>query len=231
MRSRIQDIPESDRPRERLLRLGPAALSDAELLALFVNTGIPGENALQVAQRMLRSHGSLRMLSRQSPSQLQQEKALGPAKSALLAAAFELGRRAEQQALLEQPLETPEQVYQLMAPEMQPLDRESVRVLLVNTRHRLLRQEEISYGTFNEASAHPREILRPAILHNAYGLILLHNHPSGDPSPSEADIRLTRRIKEVAPLMRVAFLDHLIIGTRLQSRPQPYFSFRESGYL
>lgn len=228
---RIQDLPPADRPRERLLRLGAAALSDAELLALFINTGIPGENAIQVAQRLLRLHGSLRNLSRLETAQLRAEKALGPAKAALLAAAFELGRRAEREQFRELPLATPEQIYQFAGPEMQTLSHEVVRVLLVNARLSFLRQEQVSLGSINETLTQPRDIVRPALIHAAWGFILVHNHPSGDPAPSEADRRTTRRVHEAAEAVGVRFLDHLIIGAPSDTRPHPYFSFREAGLL
>ncbi len=227
----MHDLPPADRPRERLLRLGAGALADAELLALFINTGVPGENALQVAQRLLRTHGSLRPLSRLDCAQLVAEKALGPAKAALLAAAFELGRRAERERLREHPLETPETIYQFTGPEMQTLSHEVVRVLLVNARLGFVRQEQISHGSINETITHPRDVIRPALVHAAYGFILIHNHPSGDPSPSDADLRVTRRVKEAAEVVGVKFIDHLIIGVPSHSRAQPYFSFRESGLL
>jgi DNA repair protein RadC len=228
---RIQDLPREDRPRERLLRLGPAALADVELLALFINTGVPGENALQVAQRLVRTHTSLRHLSRLAPAQLISTKALGPAKAALLSAAFELGRRAEREHLLEVPLSSPDHIYEFIGPDMQSLAHEAVRVLLVNSRLGFIRQEQISYGTVNESLAHPRDVLRPALLHAAFGFILVHNHPSGDPSPSEADFRMTRRVRDAAEVIGIKFLDHLIIGAPAASRSHPYYSFREAGLI
>ena len=229
--NRIADLPKDDRPRERLLRLGPTSLSDAELLALFINTGIPGENAIQVAQRLLKTHGSLAQLARLTPQLLRGEKALGPAKAALLTAAFEIGRRAERETLIEQPLSTPELIYQFAGPEMRHLPHETVRVLLVNTRLSFVRQEQISHGTVNESMAHPRDVLRPAIAHAAWGFILVHNHPSGDPSPSDADFRMTRRIREASEVIGIKFLDHVIIGAPSETRSSPYFSFREAGIL
>jgi DNA repair protein RadC len=229
--NRIADLPKDDRPRERLLRLGPASLSDTELLALFINTGIPGENAIQVAQRLLKTHGSLAQLARLTPQLLRNEKALGPAKAALLTAAFEIGRRAERETLIEQPLSTPELIYQFAGPEMRHLPHETVRVLLVNTRLSFVRQEQISHGTVNESMAHPRDVLRPAIAHAAWGFILVHNHPSGDPSPSDADFRMTRRIRDASEVLGIKFLDHVIIGAPSETRSSPYFSFREAGIL
>ncbi|MBV6498204.1 MAG: hypothetical protein CJBNEKGG_00420 [Prosthecobacter sp.] len=229
--SRIHDIPEEDRPRERLMRLGAGALSDAELLAIFINTGMKGENALQVAHRLMREQGSLRNLSRIEAVELAHMRALGPAKAALLAASFELGRRAEQAAARELPLDRPELVYRFIGAEMQALSHESVRVILLNQRLCLVRQEELFRGTINESTAHPRDIVTKALVHRVPAFILVHNHPSGDPSPSDADKRLTRRLKEAADLLGLCFTDHLIVGCPAEGRLQPYFSFRECGLL
>lgn len=229
--SRIHDMPEDDRPRERLLRLGAGALSDAELLAIFINTGMKGENALQVAQRLLREQGSLRNLSRIEAGELAHMRALGPAKATHLAAAFELGRRAEQETLKEVPLDRPDLVHRFIGPELQALSYESVRIILLNQRLCLIRHEELFRGTINESSAHPREIVTKALVHRAPAFILVHNHPSGDPSPSDADKRLTRRLKDAAELLGILFADHIIIGCPAESRQIPYFSFRECGIL
>jgi len=229
--SRIQDIPEEDRPRERLLRLGAGVLSDAELIAIFINTGIKGESALQVAHRLLKEQGSLRNLSRIQAVELASMRALGPAKAAHLAAAFEMGRRAEQADAKEVPLNCPEQTYKFIGTEMQALSYESVRIILLNTKLCLMRSEELFRGSLNESSAHPREIMQKAIIHKAYAFTLVHNHPSGDPSPSEADRRLTRRLKEAADILGIHFMDHLIIGSPAEGRSQAYFSFKEHSLL
>jgi len=230
--SRIHDIPENDRPRERLLRLGPQALSDAELLALFINTGTKGENALQIGQRILCDHKSLRDLSRLEPAVLSKIKALGPAKTAKLAAAFELGRRAAQEpSHAEVILDRPERIYSYIGSEMQALGYESVRVILLNTRLAVTRCDEVFRGSLNECTAAPRDLLRKALIHNAHAFILIHNHPSGDPTPSDADRRITRRLREAADATGLLLQDHVIIGTPSESRPLPYFSFKEHGML
>lgn len=232
MSHRIQDIPENDRPRERLLRLGPQALSDAELLALFINTGTKGENALQIGERLLREHRSLRHLSRMEPAVLTGIKALGPAKAAKLAAAFEIGRRAAREtAERDVMLDSPVSVYEFAAPEMQALNYESVRLIMLTTKMTLLRIDELFRGSLNECSASPRELLRKALVHNAFAIILLHNHPSGDPTPSDADRRITRRLRDAAATMDIPLQDHIIIGSPSESRLTPYFSFREHGMI
>ncbi len=229
--SRIHDIPENDRPRERLLRLGPQALSDAELLALFINTGTKGENALQIGQRILREYGSILDLSRLDPAALTEIKALGPAKAAKLAAAFELGRRSREASQSDIVLNEPSLIYKFIGPELQALGHESVRVILLTTRLTLLRTDEVFRGSLNECTAAPRDLLRKALIHNAHAFILIHNHPSGDPSPSDADRRITRRLREAANATGLLLQDHVIIGTPSESRPLPYFSFKEHGML
>lgn len=231
MSHRIHDIPENDRPRERLLRLGPQALSDAELLALFINTGTKGENALQIGERMLREFGSIRDLSRLEPAALTEIKALGPAKAAKLAAAFELGRRAREASSPDIVLDHPRAVYDFIAPELQALGHESVRLILLTTKLTLMRCDEIFQGSINESLAVPRDLIRKVLVHNAHAFILVHNHPSGDPAPSDADRRLTRRLREASETMGVLFQDHLIVGAPSKSRERPYFSFREHGML
>lgn len=231
MTHRIHDLPEEDRPRERLLRLGPGVLTDAELLAIFINTGVKGENAIQVAQRLLREVGTLRQLSRTNPAELASSRALGPAKAAHLAAAFEIGKRAEREWARESPMNTPELIYRYLAAEMQCLAHESVRVLLINSRMHLQRDEELFRGSVNETVAHPRDILQVAIVHKAFGFAVVHNHPSGDPAPSDADKRLTNRLKEGAQILGLNFVDHVIIGLPGEGRGQPYFSFKESSLI
>jgi len=231
MQLRIQDLPENDRPRERLLELGAQSLTHAELLAIFINTGLKGENAIQVAQRLLTEFKTLRNLSRRSAKELvQQFRGLGPAKAAHIAAAFELGRRASREEIRDEPMNTPQLIHRYLSEEMSRLGHETVRVLVLNTKLGLEHDEVIFKGTVNSSPAHPREILRVALMHNAPAFIVAHNHPSGDPQPSEADREFTRRLKDAAQLMQVRFEDHVIIGAQRQGA-QPYFSFREAGLL
>lgn len=230
MSLRIQDLPDDDRPRERMLRLGPEALSVAELIALLLVTGRQGANAVDVAKELLSKHRDLATLLKLTPAQLTKTKGIGPAKAIQLSAAFQLGRRLAEERQRRQKIESPEDVYALMAPQMQALHKESLRVLLLDTRHHLLHIDEISLGSINESIAHPREIFRPALVHAAYGMILVHNHPSGDPSPSEADLRLTRRLSEASQLLQIPLLDHIIIGSAGPGHPA-YYSFKEAGIL
>ncbi len=230
MSLRIQDLPESDRPRERLLQQGAGALSNAELLALFINTGMKGENAIQIGARLLKDAKSLRALSRRSAKELSDERGLGPAKAAHIAAAFELGRRAAREEMVEQKMDKPLRIYEFLCNDMARMNQEELHILILNTRMMLVHDQKLTVGTLNESIAHPRDILRCALQHNAHAFILAHNHPSGDPSPSEADRQLTRRIREIAQLMKIDFADHVIIGAP-RAGAKPYFSFREAGMM
>ncbi len=227
---RIQDLPEHDRPRERLLRLGAGSLTNPELLALFINTGIPGENAIQVAERLLREAKSLRNLSRMGGKELAKVKGLGPAKAAHIAAAFELGRRATVEQVMEEKMDEPEKVYRYLGQDMARQGYETLRILVLNARLGLEHDEMVFQGTVNESPAHPREILRIAIAHRAHSFVLAHNHPSGDPTPSEMDRRFTQRIRQCAEMMQITFADHIIIGAPREGA-QPWFSFRAAGLL
>jgi DNA repair protein RadC len=228
---RIREIPPSDRPREKLVARGATSLTDAELLAIFLRTGIKGKSAITLADELLRAKGSLRALSRCQATELSRTApGMGPAKAAELAAAFELGKRLARGAEERPVLDSAEAVYTIFGAEFQARDRESLRIVLLDTKLRLLRIEDVALGSLNECVAHPREIFRPAIVHSAYAVILIHNHPSGDPVPSQADHRLTRQLGEVAKLLQITFLDHIIIGLPDGGRT-PYFSFREAGVL
>ena len=229
--NRIHDLPENLRPREKLDRGGSSSLTDAELLALFIGSGIPGKNAVEVGQELLQQFGgSLIGVSRASARELAKIDGIGPAKATKLVAAFEIGTRAARDGFKNRTVDCPEAVWDLMGQEMVALDRESLRIILLNTRYGLIKVEEVSRGSLNETVAHPREILKPAIVHSAYAYILVHNHPSGDPSPSEADRCLTRDLAEASKLIKINLLDHVILGSSSEFS-EPYFSFKEMGLL
>lgn len=230
MSTRIHDLPESDRPRERLIEQGAEALSNAELLAIFINTGLKGENAIQVANRVLTESKSLRSLSRRTAKELSNVRGLGPAKAAHIAAAFELGRRAGREEITERPMDEPRLIYEFLGADMMRESREVLHIIVLNTRMKLVHDERLTHGTVNESIAHPRDIIRCAVMHNAHAFIIAHNHPSGDPSPSEADRQLTRRLREAADLMKIQFSDHVIIGAP-RAGAQAWFSFRAAGML
>ena len=223
-------MPEDERPREKLAAHGASALADSELIAILLRTGITGANAIEVARDLLKQHGSLRGLSRCGVDELAKIRGVGFAKAVQLAAAFDLGNRLARETLAYQKIDSPDLVNELVGGEMRMLRKEAMRVILLDTRYHLIRVENISSGTVNESIAHPREIFRPALIASAYSVIVVHNHPSGDPSPSQADHSLTRRLAEAAELMQIKLLDHVIIGAQADNRPG-YFSFKEAGML
>ncbi len=227
---KIQDLPPAERPREKLASRGAAALTDAELLAIFFRTGNQGENAIELGRRLIAERKTLRAIAGCSIEELNQIKGIGPAKASELAAAFELGNRLALERVTQTKIDNPEIVYQLLGGELGPLHQESLRILVLNTRYRLVRIEEITRGSLNESIAHPREILKKVIVHSAHGFILVHNHPSGDPSPSEADRELTRRLDQICRDLQIEFVDHVIIGHPAENR-EPFFSFKEMGLL
>lgn len=230
MALRIRDLPAEERPREKLLRNGPSSLSDPELLAIFLRVGTAGRSAIDLAREILQRFDSLVGLSRAGFAELARVKGIGLAKAAQLAAAAELGNRLARERLKSQPMNEPALVYDLLGPEMRALRQECLRVILLDTRHHLMRVQEITRGTLDESLAHPREILRECIVHSAYGFILVHNHPSGQSTPSQADREMTRRIQRASAEIGIHLVDHIIIGGP-QEAQDPYFSFREFGLL
>jgi len=227
---KIREMPEEERPREKLAAHGASALTDPELIAILLRTGVPGTNAIEVARELLKEYGSLRGLSRCSMHELKKIPGIGPAKAVQLAAAFDLGNRLARETLSKQKIDSPELVNELVGPEMRRLRKESLRVILLDTRYHLIRVEEVSIGSVNESIAHPRDVFRPAVIAFAYAVIVVHNHPSGDASPSQADHSLTRRLAEAAELLQIKLLDHIIIGAPAEGSPG-YFSFKEAGVL
>jgi len=227
---RIHDLPKDQRPREKLANHGVTSLSDAELIAIFLGTGVQGESAIEIGARLLRQHGSLANLAQLDFAQLTREHGLGPAKASQLAAAFEIGSRVALQEAHRTALNSPQLVYKLMSPLMQRLRQESLQTILVDSKIRLMKVTEISRGTVNETLCHPREVLQPAIAHHASGIIITHNHPSGDPTPSQADRRMTKMICSACELMQIKLHDHVIIGSPSTSHDS-YYSFRENGLL
>ena len=230
---RIKELPPSERPREKLASRGAAALSDAELLALFFGTGRRGMSAIDLGRELLVRYGSLQAIARCKVEELAGLPGIGPAKASQLAAVFEVGNRLARERYDGRVIDSPEAIHELLGAEMRALRQESLRSVLLDTRGKLLRVVEITRGTVNESLAHPREIFQPAITQSATSFILVHNHPSGDPSPSSADISLTRRLRDASQLMEIEMKDHIIIGAprSLGGEATPYFSFREAGLI
>ncbi|HET90204.1 MAG TPA: JAB domain-containing protein [Chloroflexi bacterium] len=220
----IKDLPVDERPRERLEHAGEGALSTAELLAIILRTGMGGESVLNLAQRLLSTYGGLPGLARASFAELEAEKGLGKAKTAQLKAALELGRRI----LLAAPEErfivrSPSDVAQLLIAEMSHLDQEHFRVLYLDTRNRLLGIETVYVGSLNASHIRIGEVFREAVKRNCAAIIVAHNHPSGDPTPSPEDVQVTRQLVEAGELLGIEMLDHLVIGQ------QRFVSLRERG--
>ncbi|HOV48147.1 MAG TPA: DNA repair protein RadC [Anaerolineae bacterium] len=220
----VKEMPEDERPRERLARVGPQALSSAELLAIILRTGVKGENVVTMASRLLAKYGGLAGLSRADLAQLGQEHGLGPAKASQLLAALELGRRLM--------AESPEERFQIRAPQdaanlLIPLighqEQEHFVVLYLDTRNRVMDREVLYKGSLNTSLVRIAEVFRGAIRRNCAAIIVAHNHPSGEPSPSPEDVALTRRLVEAGKLVEVEVLDHVVIG---QGR---FVSLRERG--
>ncbi len=227
---KIREMPEPERPREKLMAHGAAALTDPELIAILLRTGVRGANAIEVARELLERYKSLGDLSRCTVKELAAIRGIGNAKAVQLVAAFGLGQRLAQESFVRKKIDSPELVCALVGSEMRMLHKESLRIILLDTRYHMLRIEEVSLGSLNESIAHPRDVFRPAIIFSAYAVIVVHNHPSGDPSPSQADHSLTRRLSEAAELLQIKLLDHIIIGAPAEGRA-PYFSFKEAGVL
>jgi DNA repair protein RadC len=208
------DLPEDDRPRERLIQVGARGLRDAELLAILLRVGIKGENAVRVAERVLAQVGGLPGLHRASHAELSNLKGLGDAKSAQLLAAIELGRRIAISTPDARPtISSPADAANLLMYQLSALEQEYLYVLLLDTRNRLMGQpQEIYHGSLNTSQIRVSEIFREAVKVNAAGIIVVHNHPSGDPSPSPEDVAVTRLLIEAGKLLDIDVLDHLVIG-------------------
>jgi DNA repair protein RadC len=223
-------MPCDQRPREKLAALGPAALDNGELMALFISTGTKGRSAIDIGRDLLKKYGSMGALGTLPVAELAKEKGIGLAKASKLAAAFELGLRVAREQLQDVSLESPELIHDCFAPQLRHLPQEHVMVATLDARLRHTSTTLVSVGTVSEASAHPRDIMRPVITRGAYGFILIHNHPSGDASPSRSDEVVTRNLVDAAKMMQVRFLDHVIIGKSSPGR-SPYYSFREAGII
>lgn len=224
-KSGIAGWPEHDRPRERMLEKGPAALADAELVALLIRTGAKGRSAVELARQMLKDAGGLQALADRQPAELKRH-GLGPAKSAAIAAAFELGRRTASQPDRAKPSFTSSaDVFRHFAPSRTGRTREIFEIAILDVKHRLIRRKVITVGTLNLALVHPRDVFKPALAENGAGIVLVHNHPSGDPTPSEEDVKLTRQLGAAGDAVGIRVLDHVILGK------DRWFSFADSKRL
>lgn len=210
---RIADLHADDRPRERLARLGPQALSSAELIAILLRVGVPGENAVQVGQRLLNHFGGIAGLHRAAFDEVIGQHGVGPAKAAQLKAAIELGRRLTLESPDERPaISSPADAAALIQYEMSAYEQEHLRVIHLNTRNRVLGMEDVYRGSLNSSQVRVGELFKSAIRKNASAVIVAHNHPSGDPTPSPDDVAITRNFVQAGKLLDIEVLDHLIIG-------------------
>lgn len=212
-RYRITDLATSDRPRERLAALGPEALSSAELIAILLRTGFKGINAMQLAQELLIEVGGLSGLHMVPFDELRNQKGIGPAKASQLKAAVELGRRLAAAHPEERPsIQSPDDAATLLLYKMGALEQEHLRVLLLDTRNRLIRMVDVYRGSLNASVIRVSEAFRDAVRSNAASIIVAHNHPSGDPTPSPEDVNVTRALVDAGRLLDIEVLDHLVIG-------------------
>jgi len=230
---RVKDLAVGERPQERLEKLGPGALSDTELLAMLLRSGSKGRNVLTVAQQLITEAGSLAALVQWAEADFRRLKGIGRVKALQLITVMEVARRVlanpgEATAIFDRP----ELVLQHFRPQIAGLAVEKFWVLCLNRKNRLLRQVEITSGTATSSLAHPREVFREAIRHGATAVVCAHNHPSGDPAPSAADIQVTRQLREAAKAVDIQLLDHVVVGrAAADPRGLGYYSFREAGVL
>jgi DNA repair protein RadC len=226
----IKEWPEDERPRERLMKLGADSLSEAQLLAIVLATGdaSTGQSALDLARHLLHTFGGLRALDAASVTELCQSKGIGPAKATTIKAALELGKRLSGEPPQRKVKVTaPQDLVQYYQPRIQHLRKEVFKVVLLDTKHQLLKDVTVSEGSLSASLVHPREAFLPAIKESAAAVVFVHNHPSGDPTPSPEDKELTHRLAEVGRLVGISVLDHIIIGT---GNPG-FMSFRDAGIL
>ncbi len=226
--SSIKDWPEDERPRERLIRYGEDKLSEAQLLAILMGSGDhrSKKNAVDISREILSQFENLQNLDRASVKEISNVKGIGPAKAAQIKAALELGKRmASQQSGTRKKMKTSQSFVEHFAPFMRNLRKEIVKVVLLNPKLYIIKDINISEGSVNASIVHPREVMIPAIRESAAKIVLIHNHPSGDPSPSQADIEITHRVYKTGQIIGIGMLDHIIIAG------DEFYSFADEGMI
>jgi DNA repair protein RadC len=204
----VRDLPRQERPRERLQKFGPEALSAQELLALVIGRGIPNKSVMNIAQELLAKFGNVKAISQATIEELSQIKGIGLAKAAQIKACFELGRRQELEPELKNfDIKDPESVVRAIRASIQDKAKEHFKLILLNPRNKIIGISTISVGTLNASLVHPREVFKDAIKHSAASLVLAHNHPSGDPEPSEEDLKITQNLVESEEILRIEVID------------------------
>ena len=227
---RIHDLPSEQKPREKMAALGASALSNEELLAIFLRTGTKGASAIDIGRQLLRKHGGLVALARLDLAELCREHGLGLAKACQLQAAFELGSRAARDGSSALTFNNSSSIYQFLAPQLAHLSTEKLFVLTLHGNGKLIRLRELTSGSSNQTVAAISEILRPVIIDQAPHFAIAHNHPSGETHPSRPDLSLTKNLAQAARTMGLNLIDHLIIGRPTDGK-QGYYSFAEEGLL
>jgi DNA repair protein RadC len=222
----LRDVPNDERPRERMQQFGAQALSNAELLAILLRTGTYSESAVRLAQKVLIEAGSLRNLVDMSTDQLMTIKGIGSAKAMQIKASVELGRRLARTSLSDTvTIRSPQDVSDYLAEDLRYLQKEHFVCLFLNTKNHVIAQETLSMGSLNASIVHPREVFRAAIKRSSASIICVHNHPSGDPTPSPEDIQMTARLVEAGQIIGIEVLDHIILGD------QNFVSLKEKGFM
>ena len=225
VKSSVKHWPEDERPRERLMTHGPAALSDAQLLAIIIRNGRAGRSAVDVGRELLERFESLAGIEQAGIREICDVGGIGPAKAAEIKAAIELGRRYQKPSLTGASFCSSQDVAVYYRPRMKDLKKEMFRCILLNTKNKIIREEVVSIGSLSASIVHPRDTFKAAIRESAAAVIFIHNHPSGDIKPSQEDILLTRRLVQAGEVLGIQVLDHIIIGDG------DHFSFRDNGMM
>lgn len=230
---RVCDMPAQLRPREEFERVGAENVSDAVLLALILRTGTKGMNVVEVSQRLLSAFGSLTALARASEKDIQSINSIGPVKAQMIKASMELAQRLTRESVGESPIvTTPEQAAAVLRERARVLQHEVFWALMLDTKNRLIGEpKQISQGTLNSSLVHPRELFKKAVEHSCAAMILAHNHPSGDPTPSSEDIKITKQLIGAGEVMGIKVLDHIVIGHRKSHNATDFLSLREAGLV
>ncbi len=222
----LRDVPQEERPRERMQQFGAQALSNAELLAILLRTGTIAESAVKLAQKVLIEAGSLRNIVDMNMEQLKTIKGIGTAKALQLQASIELGRRLARTSMSDTiTIRSPQDVSTYLMEDLRYLQKEHFVCLFLNTKNHVIGQETLSMGSLNASIVHPREVFRAAIKRSSASIICVHNHPSGDPTPSPEDIQMTARLVEAGQIIGIEVLDHIILGD------QNFISLKEKGFM
>ncbi len=222
----VHDLPKPERPRERLKQFGPEALSAQELLALIIGRGVSKKSVMTIAQELVIKFGNIKAISEATIEELSQIKGIGFAKAVQIKACFELGKRKDLEPELKDfDIKDPQSVVKAIRASIKDKAKEHFKLILLNARNKILGVSTISIGSLNASIVHPREVFKDAIVHNAYSVVLAHNHPSGDPEPSEDDLTMTKRLTEAGKILGIEVIDHIIITQT------GFFSFKEKGLL